>query len=117
MDPLVILIVLAAFLGLALLAVLAGRVVGRYAESKGFPYRTWFWWGFFLPIPAFILLLLNPDAETRQRRVATRLEQRDRAGIPKRKRCPDCAETIQHEARVCKPCGYRFVEAPEGAES
>lgn len=24
------------------------------------------------------------------------------------KRCPDCAETVLHDARVCKHCGYRF---------
>lgn len=26
-----------------------------------------------------------------------------------RKRCPDCAETILADARVCKHCGYRFA--------
>jgi hypothetical protein len=26
------------------------------------------------------------------------------------KRCPDCAETILEDARVCKHCGYRFGE-------
>jgi hypothetical protein len=28
------------------------------------------------------------------------------------KKCPDCAETILHDARVCKHCGYRFEPAP-----
>jgi hypothetical protein len=25
------------------------------------------------------------------------------------KKCPDCAETVLEEARVCKHCGYRFA--------
>jgi hypothetical protein len=31
------------------------------------------------------------------------------------KRCPDCAETIQAAARVCKHCGRRFDDAPPPA--
>jgi ribosomal protein L32 len=27
------------------------------------------------------------------------------------KKCPDCAETVLAEARVCKHCGYRFAPA------
>ena len=33
------------------------------------------------------------------------------------KQCPDCAETVLKEARVCKHCGYRFDEAPPPAPS
>jgi hypothetical protein len=28
------------------------------------------------------------------------------------KKCPDCAEYILAEARVCKHCGYRFEPVP-----
>ena len=35
------------------------------------------------------------------------------ADVPARrlKKCPDCAETVLGDARVCKHCGYRFEEA------
>lgn len=29
------------------------------------------------------------------------------------KKCPDCAETVLADARVCKHCGYRFVPMAE----
>lgn len=30
---------------------------------------------------------------------------------PTQKKCPDCAETVLYDARVCKHCGYRFTRA------
>jgi predicted amidophosphoribosyltransferase len=29
------------------------------------------------------------------------------------KTCPDCAETVNAEAKVCRFCGYRFDQARE----
>jgi hypothetical protein len=35
---------------------------------------------------------------------------------PATKRCPDCAETVLAEARVCKHCGYRFARSAPDAQ-
>jgi Uncharacterised protein family UPF0547 len=42
-------------------------------------------------------------------RVGSEWGDEEHAGM---KRCPECAEYVQHQARVCRFCGYEFW-APE----
>uniref|UniRef100_UPI0038CF2E0C zinc ribbon domain-containing protein n=1 Tax=Acetobacter senegalensis TaxID=446692 RepID=UPI0038CF2E0C len=39
----------------------------------------------------------------------------DKTKVVATKRCPDCAEIVQYQAKVCKHCGYRFEPAIEGS--
>ena len=39
-----------------------------------------------------------------------RFDDRTRRGAPEAgKVCPDCAETVRREARICRFCGHRFT--------
>jgi ribosomal protein L40E len=46
----------------------------------------------------------------RERSPLARLLSRDR-DVPM-KVCPDCAESVQPAARICRFCGYEFAPAP-----
>lgn len=110
MGPLAVLIAAAAFAALLALGYKSGRIVGKYAESKGFNYRTWFWLGVFLTLPAFLILVLQPDEQERARRTQARADRLSGPRQPKRKLDPDCGERVLYVANVCKHCGLRFAE-------
>jgi ribosomal protein S27E len=40
----------------------------------------------------------------------------DGRGLAAAKKCPDCAETVLSDARVCKHCGYRFAPNAPAAQ-
>lgn len=71
-------------------------LVGRLAERRGRRTRPWVWFAFFLsPLLAGIaLVVLEP--------IPVPFDEAIEKG------CPDCAESVLVDARVCRHCGYRF---------
>ena len=77
------------------------------AVSKGRSFFGWLLIGLILGIFGLILAAVLPSLKGT-------IEYEEPPGFlsstrrAKMKKCPDCAEQIRADARVCKHCGYRF---------
>jgi predicted RNA-binding Zn-ribbon protein involved in translation (DUF1610 family) len=76
--------------------------VGFYAEHKGRSGVGLFFLSFLLsPLVGFIAaLVMSPD-------------EKKVAAAQGKKRCPQCAEYVQPEAKICRFCQYKFPELTE----
>lgn len=83
-----------------------GYVTGHMAEKQGRSFSTWFIGGFLCFIIAFFYLLLSKPSD----------EAMIASG--KYRKCPQCAEVIKADAKVCRYCGNKLpvIETNESSE-
>jgi len=63
------------------------------------------WSIFFIIILPWAILLKLKEGELETRRVSEGM-----------KKCPECAELVKNDARICKFCGYEFCLKPTTQE-
>jgi hypothetical protein len=80
-------------------AIVFGFFSSFIAKEKGRDTGGWFFLGFLFSILAIFALIAIPKHQVSSSN-----------NISKIKKCPDCAEEIKYEAKVCRFCGKRFEE-------
>lgn len=86
-------------------AVILGVNVGMIAESKGKEFAPWWLYGTLLFVVAIVHVLLVKPSEAHQERRA--LEDGG-------KKCPQCAEVVKKQAKICRYCSHDFYKVEDG---
>jgi hypothetical protein len=84
-----------------ILAILIGLIPATIAHKKGYNFFLWWVFGasfFIIALPWAIIM-----------KPKQKINEQPEDGI---KKCPQCAEVVKREARVCKFCGYEFYPKP-----
>lgn len=91
---------------LVLLAVLIGLIPGAIAANKGHSFVAWWFFGCLLFIIALPLaIIIKPTEE--------KLLEQSTTVPPGHRKCPECAEFVKEEARVCRFCKTELSSSQE----
>lgn len=97
-----------------ILAVLLGLIPANIARSKGRSFGTWWLYGWAFFLIAFIHALSLPYPEVAVASAAPGGYSPRASGVsPERRQCPQCAEYIMREAKICRFCGYDMAPVLE----
>lgn len=103
----------AVFFGIPISLLTTNLLKGAgWAAVGSYVFTYVFGIGLLISIPLAIGLA-EPDSLWARAFYGSEKMKRSRATsnpAPRDKRCPDCAEVVKIEARVCKHCGYRFAQ-------
>lgn len=86
---------------LLVLAVVGGFITGAIFKEKGRSMGAGFVLGFLVPIIGVIIALaMSPTDAAREERALFTGDG---------KKCPQCAEVVKRDARVCRFCQHQFA--------